>query len=137
MLTHLLGQSMDDIAARIPEYHAALREAGHDPADFTVTLMLHSYLADTREAAMETAREPMKEYLRAAAALVKQYAWAFPAFKKPAGVTDAMSLDLSNLDPDEMEASSISPSCAISMTAACSGPWTMPRRGSRRCARSA
>ena len=103
VLTHLLGQSMDDIAARIPEYHAALREAGHDPADFTVTLMLHSYLADTREAAMETAREPMKEYLRAAAALVKQYAWAFPAFKKPAGVTDAMSLDLSNLDPDEME----------------------------------
>ncbi|MFN4100011.1 MAG: MupA/Atu3671 family FMN-dependent luciferase-like monooxygenase, partial [Pararhodobacter sp.] len=30
VLTHLLGQSIDDIAARIPDYHAALREAGHD-----------------------------------------------------------------------------------------------------------
>ncbi|WP_410216627.1 MupA/Atu3671 family FMN-dependent luciferase-like monooxygenase [Paracoccus sp. (in: a-proteobacteria)] len=103
VLTHLLGQSIDDIAARIPEYHGALREAGHDPADFTVTLMLHSYLADTREASMETARGPMKDYLRAAAALVKQYAWAFPAFKKPAGVSDPMALDLSSLSADEME----------------------------------
>ncbi|MGR3249370.1 MAG: MupA/Atu3671 family FMN-dependent luciferase-like monooxygenase [Paracoccus sp. (in: a-proteobacteria)] len=103
VLTHLLGQSIDDIAARIPEYHAALREAGHDPADHTVTLMLHSYLADTREASMEVAREPMKDYLRAAAGLVKQYAWAFPAFKKPAGVTDPMAIDLSGLSEDEME----------------------------------
>lgn len=103
VLTHLLGQSIDDIAARIPDYHAALREAGHDPADFTVTLMLHSYLAETREAAMEAAREPMKDYLRAAAGLVKQYAWAFPAFKKPAGVTDPMAIDLSTLSEDELE----------------------------------
>ncbi|WP_228461910.1 MupA/Atu3671 family FMN-dependent luciferase-like monooxygenase [Paracoccus liaowanqingii] len=103
VLTHLLGQSMADIAARIPEYHAALREAGHDPADFSVTLMLHSYLADTREQSMEVAREPMKDYLRAAAALVKQYAWAFPAFKRPAGVSDPMAIDLSTLDEGEME----------------------------------
>lgn len=103
ILTHLLGQSMDDIAARIPDYHAALREAGHDPADFTVTLMLHSYLAETREEAMEVAREPMKDYLRSAAALVKQYAWAFPAFKKPVGVDNAMSIDLSSLSPEEMD----------------------------------
>ncbi|MFN3274063.1 MAG: MupA/Atu3671 family FMN-dependent luciferase-like monooxygenase [Paracoccus sp. (in: a-proteobacteria)] len=103
VLTHLLGQSIDDIAARIPDYHAALREAGHDPADFSVTLMLHSYLAETRDAAMEAAREPMKDYLRAAAGLVKQYAWAFPAFKKPAGVSDPMAIDLSTLSEDELE----------------------------------
>ena len=30
-------------------YHGALREAGHDPDDFTVTLMLHTCLADTRD----------------------------------------------------------------------------------------
>ncbi|MFD1481254.1 MupA/Atu3671 family FMN-dependent luciferase-like monooxygenase [Paracoccus nototheniae] len=103
VLTHLLGQSIADIKARIPEYHAALRAAGHDPADFTVTLMLHSYLADTREQSMQVAREPMKAYLRAAAALVKQYAWAFPAFKRPVGVSDPMAIDLSSLDEDEME----------------------------------
>ena len=33
---------------------------------------------------------------------MKQYAWAFPAFKKPAGVTDANAIDLSALSDDEM-----------------------------------
>lgn len=103
VLTHLLGQSIADVKQRITEYHAALREAGHDPADFTVTLMLHTFLADSRDEAMEIARGPMKDYLRAAAGLVKQYAWAFPAFKKPAGVTDPMAIDLSSLTEDELE----------------------------------
>lgn len=103
VLTHLLGQSVADVRQRITEYHAALREAGHDPADFTVTLMLHTYIAATRDEAEETARGPMKDYLRAAAGLVKQYAWAFPAFKKPAGVQDANAIDLSALSDDEME----------------------------------
>jgi len=103
VLTHLLGQSIADVRQRITEYHAALREAGHDPADFTVTLMLHSFLADSRDEAMEIARGPMKDYLRAAAGLVKQYAWAFPAFKKPAGVSDPMAIDLSTLTDDELE----------------------------------
>ncbi|MTE01514.1 LLM class flavin-dependent oxidoreductase [Paracoccus sp. YIM 132242] len=103
VLTHLLGQSIADVKQRITEYHAALREAGHDPADFTVTLMLHTFLADSRDEAMEVARGPMKDYLRAAAGLVKQYAWAFPAFKKPAGVSDPMAIDLSTLTDDELE----------------------------------
>ncbi len=84
-------------------YHAALREAGHDPAAHKVTLMLHTYLAETRDAAREIAREPMKDYLRSAAGLIKQYAWAFPAFKKPKGVETPMQLDLASLDADEME----------------------------------
>ncbi|HBM59542.1 MAG TPA: peptide synthetase [Citreicella sp.] len=104
VLTHLLGQSIDDVAAMIRLYHAALREAGHDPAQFTVTLMLHSYIAPTRDEARETARGPMREYLRAAAALIKQYAWAFPAFKRPQGVNNAFDLDLEILTPDDLEA---------------------------------
>ena len=103
VLTHLLGQSLDEVAEKITLYHAALRDAGHDPADFTVTLMLHSFLAETREKAEEIAREPMKDYLRAAAGLIKQYAWAFPAFKKPKGVENPMQIDLGSLDAEEME----------------------------------
>lgn len=104
VLTHLLGQSIDDVAEMIRLYHAALREAGRDPKDFTVTLMLHSYIAETREQARETARGPMREYLRSAAALIKQYAWAFPAFKRPKGVNNAFDLDLDILEPDDLEA---------------------------------
>ncbi|MEH6646336.1 MupA/Atu3671 family FMN-dependent luciferase-like monooxygenase [Sulfitobacter sp.] len=104
VLTHLLGQSVDEVADKIKIYHTALREAGHNPANFTVTVMLHTYLADTRAEAEETARGPMKDYLRSAAGLIKQYAWAFPAFKKPKGVNNPFEVDLGGLDDEEMEA---------------------------------
>jgi natural product biosynthesis luciferase-like monooxygenase protein len=103
VLTHLLGQSVGEVAEKIVIYHDALRAAGHNPEDFTVTLMLHSFLSDTRERAREIARAPMKDYLRAAAGLIKQYAWAFPAFKKPKGVENPMQIDLGSLDEDEMD----------------------------------
>jgi natural product biosynthesis luciferase-like monooxygenase protein len=103
VLTHLLGQSIAEVAEKIKIYHAALRDAGHDPADFTVTLMLHTFVARDRDHAREVARGPMKSYLMAAAALVKQYAWAFPAFKRPAGAANPMDIDLSTLSQDEVD----------------------------------
>ncbi|MCC0081139.1 MAG: LLM class flavin-dependent oxidoreductase [Rhodobacter sp.] len=103
VLTHLLGQSIDEVAGKIRIYHDALRKAGHDPRDFSVTLMLHTYVARTREIARETARGPMKSYLLSAAGLVKQYAWAFPAFKKPKGVSNPMDIDLGSLSQDEVD----------------------------------
>ena len=104
VLTHLLGQTVDEVAGKIAIYHAALRAAGHDPASRAVTLMLHTYIAGTRDEARETAREPMKDYLRSAAALIKQYAWAFPAFKKPVGVASPLDIDLASLGAEEMDA---------------------------------
>jgi natural product biosynthesis luciferase-like monooxygenase protein len=103
VLTHLLGQSVEEVAEKIALYRQALRDAGHNPDDFTVTLMLHTCLAETREAAREIAREPMKDYLRSAAGLIKQYAWAFPAFKRPEGVKNAFELDLGDLSEDDLE----------------------------------
>ncbi len=104
VLTHLLGQSIEEVAEKIRIYHDALREAGHDPADYSVTLMLHTYLADTRDDARRIARAPMKDYLRSAAGLIKQYAWAFPAFKRPEGVKNPFEMDLASLSGDELEA---------------------------------
>jgi natural product biosynthesis luciferase-like monooxygenase protein len=103
VLTHLLGQSIDEVAQKIGIYHAALRKAGHDPANFTVTLMLHTYVARSRELARETARGPMKSYLLSAAGLVKQYAWSFPAFKRPKDATSPMDIDLNTLSQDEVD----------------------------------
>ena len=104
VLTHLLGQSIDEVAGKVKLYRQALKDAGHDPAKFKVTLMLHTFLAADRDTAREVAREPMKSYLRSAAGLIKQYAWAFPAFKKPQGVANPMDIDLGSLAPDELEA---------------------------------
>ncbi len=103
VLTHLLGQSIDEVKQKTVLYHDALRAAGYDPDDFTVTLMLHTYVGSDRETVRETAREPMKSYLRSAAGLIKQYAWAFPAFKKPKGVNNAFDLNLESLSKDELE----------------------------------
>ncbi|MFN4058508.1 MAG: MupA/Atu3671 family FMN-dependent luciferase-like monooxygenase [Roseinatronobacter sp.] len=103
VLTHLLGQSIDEVAEKIAIYHQALRESGRDPAKYTVTLMLHTFVARDREHARDVACGPMKSYLKAAAALVKQYAWAFPAFKRPAGAANPMDIDLSTLTEDEVD----------------------------------
>ena len=104
VLTHLLGQSIEEVGEKIALYHAALREAGHDPAAFSVTLMLHAFVSDSRAHAREIARGPMKSYLRAAAGLIKQYAWAFPAFKRPEGVENAFDLTLDDLSETELDA---------------------------------
>ena len=104
VLTHLLGQSITELAEKIKIYRDTLRECGRNPDDHTVTLMLHTLVGDDRERVRDLAREPMKAYLRSAAALIKQYAWAFPAFKKPQGVSTPLDIDLQSLDPEEMDA---------------------------------
>lgn len=104
VLTHLLGQSIEEVAEKIRIYHAALRGAGHDPARFKVTLMLHTYVCRDREQARRVAEGPMKAYLGAAVGLVKQYAWAFPAFKKPQGIEKPEDIDLRTLSGEESDA---------------------------------
>ena len=101
VLTHLLGQSIEEVSGKITLYHEALRKAGHDPARFKVTLMLHTFVGRDREQVRRVAEGPMKSYLASAAGLVKQYAWAFPAFKKPQGVTNPMDIDLRTLSDAE------------------------------------
>ena len=104
VLTHLLGQSIEELEGKITLYHEALRKSGHNPDNYTITLMLHTFVARDRELARRIARGPMKDYLRSAAGLVRQYAWAFPAFKKPQGITNPADLDLRDLSPEETEA---------------------------------
>ena len=104
VLTHLLGQSLAEVGEKIALYRRTLAASGRNPDDFTVTLMLHTLIGGDRDAVRAEAREPMKAYLKSAAALIKQYAWAFPAFKKPAGLGSAAEIDLQSLDAEEMDA---------------------------------
>jgi natural product biosynthesis luciferase-like monooxygenase protein len=104
VLTHLLGQSIAEVAEKIRIYRAALAEHGRNPADHRVTLMLHTLVGADREKVRALACQPMKDYLRSATALIKNYAWSFPAFKKPAGVAKPMDIDLQALPAEEMDA---------------------------------
>lgn len=104
VLTHLLGQTIEELADKIQIYREELAANGHDPSAFKVTLMLHTLIGEDRDTVRDHARGPLTEYLRSAAALIKQYAWAFPAFKKPAGSSKALDIDLSTLSKEEMDA---------------------------------
>jgi hypothetical protein len=86
VLTHLLGQSVEQLAEKLSIYRKAWREHGH-PGDGYVTLMLHTFVGDDDDQVREVVREPMIDYLASALDLTEQAAWSFPAFKERASAT--------------------------------------------------
>ena len=105
VLTHLLGQSLEEVAEKITIYREALRQEGRDPEQFKVTLMLHTFVGEDVDAVREIVRGPMKDYLGGSVSLVKNFAWAFPAFKRPEGLeATSDDIDLSSLSEDEVDA---------------------------------
>jgi natural product biosynthesis luciferase-like monooxygenase protein len=102
VLTHLLGQTLEEVAEKITVYREARREAGYDPKTGIVTLMLHTFVGDDDDEVRELVRQPMKDYLGASMKLVLGFAWSFPAFKRPGGSAAKMEdVDLSTLSTDE------------------------------------
>ncbi len=109
LLTHLLGQSVDQVAPKIAAYRAARAAAGHDPSTGVVTLMLHTFVGDDNAAVRATVRGPLRDYLNTSFNLVREYAWSFPAFHRPDGrtiehVADLADSDVAGLDRDELDA---------------------------------
>ncbi len=70
VLTHLLGQTLDEVGERIAVYREAWRRAGH-PGEGAVTLMLHTYVGGDDAAVREIVRGPFTEYLRSSFGLVE------------------------------------------------------------------
>jgi len=105
LLTHLLGQSLADVAGKIAIYRAAWRRAGH-PGQGHVTLMLHTFVGDDEAAVREMVREPMKAYLASSVDLIRKAAWSFPAFvargstcgKTPLEIMESEDLSAQDMD---------------------------------------
>lgn len=70
LLTHLLGQSLEQLAQKIGVYRTALIKNGHDPASRRVTLMLHTFVAENMEVVRQKVREPFINYLRSSVGLI-------------------------------------------------------------------
>jgi natural product biosynthesis luciferase-like monooxygenase protein len=104
MLTHLLGQSVDDLAEKIALYREARRENGHNPDDGRVTLMLHTFVWHDEGTIRDKVRGPLTEYLRSSVGLLKGYAGTFPAFKSRLNGADAGSVDFGTLSDADMDA---------------------------------
>ncbi|MEO8216228.1 MAG: MupA/Atu3671 family FMN-dependent luciferase-like monooxygenase [Acidobacteriota bacterium] len=81
LLTHLLGQSVEELAGKVRAYHQARSAAGHSGSG-VVSLMLHTFIGPDAGDVERTVREPLKAYLKSAMFLVKAAAWQFPTFKK-------------------------------------------------------
>src|SRR6185369_5193535 len=73
LLTHLLGQSVEDLGEKIALYRKTWRAAGH-PGAGTVTVMLHTFVGEDLETVRETVREPFTAYLRSSAGLIRNLA---------------------------------------------------------------
>lgn len=101
ILTHLLGQSLEELAAKVAAYRRAWEEAGHKGRG-TVSLMLHTFVGEDDAVVKEQVREPLKSYLRTSISLIQRDVSAFPIFKKNADGS-APALDFSALSPEEFD----------------------------------
>lgn len=88
VLTHLLGQSIEELAAKIATYRAALPPGnpGH------VALMLHTFLGTDRDTVRETVRAPFSDYLRSSIGLIVR-----------ASGDILPGVDPDNLSPDDVD----------------------------------
>lgn len=104
VLTHLLGQTMEELKDKLSAYRQAWKEADH-PGEGYVSLMLHTLVGTDEGQVREKVRLPLIQYLRSSVNLIQHYAWSFPAFKKREGMdTSASGVDLQSLSEDEMSA---------------------------------
>ncbi|MFI0242109.1 amino acid adenylation domain-containing protein [Streptomyces sp. NPDC016845] len=75
LLTHLLGQSVEELAERIAVYREAWRRAGH-PGEPHVTLMLHTFIGGDAQDVRTHAWQPFRDYLRSSVGLIENMARA-------------------------------------------------------------
>jgi natural product biosynthesis luciferase-like monooxygenase protein len=71
VLTHLLGQSINDLAAKIELFRESRQQHGYDPATGEVAVMLHTFVDDDSESVRERVRRPFINYLRTSVDLAK------------------------------------------------------------------
>ncbi|WP_160716661.1 non-ribosomal peptide synthetase [Chitinophaga solisilvae] len=68
VLTHLLGQDLEELAEKIRVYRESRRQHGHEGPG-TVTVMLHAYLGTDEETVMAEAEMPFISYLESSVGL--------------------------------------------------------------------
>ncbi|MGB7326878.1 MAG: MupA/Atu3671 family FMN-dependent luciferase-like monooxygenase, partial [Rubripirellula sp.] len=102
VLTHLLGQTTDELAIKIKAYRESRAAAGHvGPGE--VSVMVHTFVGDDTDKVKQIVRGPMIEYLRTSASLVRGFSHTWAAFKKRSDGTTAGDLDLDSLSSEDMD----------------------------------
>ena len=71
LLTHLLGQNADELAAKIKLYREGRVAGGYPAESGKVALMLHTHIGENKDEVMKTVEKPFIDYLRSATGLSK------------------------------------------------------------------
>jgi natural product biosynthesis luciferase-like monooxygenase protein len=74
VLTHLLGQDIDELKNKIAIYRKARQSSGHSPDTGHVTLMLHTFIGSSVDYVREKVRQPFCDYLRSSFDLLRNLA---------------------------------------------------------------
>lgn len=71
VLTHLLGQDLEDLGKKISLYREAFASGAHGvEGNGRVSLMLHTFLGTDRDEVREIVRKPFSDYLRSSISLI-------------------------------------------------------------------
>lgn len=92
ILTHLLGETVEELAVKIETYRKVYKEHGHPEGKNKVTLMLHTFIGDDQDSIYKKVRKPFGNYLRTSLNLAKDIA-------KSIGI----DINSGNITQDEME----------------------------------
>ncbi len=105
LLTHLLGQTVEELGDRIAAYRRSWEQHGHGPGRGHVTLMLHTFVGEDDDSVREIVRQPMIEYLRSSVSLIKSFAGIWAAGRRKGSDATPLSGDeFQNLSGEDMEA---------------------------------
>jgi len=93
VLTHMLGQSKEELKENIDLYRNSLERHGHDPLKGVVTLMLHTFIGKDIETVRRTVRAPFINYLKSSIGLIGNLVKSLN-----------LSLNLETMSPQDMDA---------------------------------
>lgn len=74
ILTHMLGQNIQELEEKIAAYKQARQVAGFDMDTSCVTVMLHTYICEDETLARTRVEKPFKDYLRSSIELMRPLA---------------------------------------------------------------
>ena len=78
ILTNLLGQSLEELENNLALYRKTWLEHGHPSEKISIVVLLHTYIEENAESAIETARKPMSAYLASSMALFQKMSDSLP-----------------------------------------------------------
>ncbi|MDP5144804.1 amino acid adenylation domain-containing protein [Rheinheimera baltica] len=74
ILTHMLGQSQQELADKVAIYREARAAAGLDPQSGKVAVMMHTFIGDDLTSVKNIVEQPFKNYLRHSLSLLQPLA---------------------------------------------------------------